>query len=48
VTPLGVPPLPQSGVGSDEGEKRKEENPDTKRAGTEETALFDMVKMEAS
>jgi hypothetical protein len=26
-------------------EKRKEKNPDTKRAGTEETGLFDIVKM---
>ena len=34
---------PRSGVGSDEGEKRKEKNPDIKRAGTEETGLFDMV-----
>jgi hypothetical protein len=34
---------PRSGVGSDEGEKRKEKNPDTKRAGSEETGLFDMV-----
>ena len=35
---------PRSGSGSDEGEKRKEKNPDAKRAGTEETRLFDMVK----
>src|SRR5262245_6145360 len=34
---------PRSGVGSDEGEKRKEKNPDVKRAGNEETALFDIV-----
>ena len=34
---------PRSGVGSDEGEKRKEKNPDVKRAGSEETGLFDMV-----
>src|SRR5262245_56940249 len=34
---------PRSGVGSDEGEKRKEKNPDAKRAGTEETGLFDIV-----
>src|SRR5262245_27742825 len=33
---------PRSGVGSDEGEKRKK-NPDAKRAGRKETALFDMV-----
>jgi hypothetical protein len=33
---------PRSGVGSDEGEKEGE-NPDAKRAGTEETGLFDMV-----
>jgi hypothetical protein len=25
--------------------KKKEENPDAKRAGTEETELFDIVKM---
>src|SRR5262249_4287211 len=41
VTSLGAPPIP-SGVGRDEGEKRRE-NPDAKRAGTEETALFDIV-----
>ena len=35
---------PRSGVGSDEGEKRKEKNPDAKRAGNEETGLFDIVK----
>jgi hypothetical protein len=34
---------PRSGFGSDEGEKKKEKNPDTKRAGTEETGLFEMV-----
>jgi hypothetical protein len=33
----------EGGVGSDEGEKRKEKNPDAKRAGTEETGLFEMV-----
>jgi hypothetical protein len=33
----------KAGVGSDEGEKRKEKNPDAKRAGSEETALFDIV-----
>src|SRR5262249_51911834 len=32
------------GVGSDEGEKRKK-NPDAKRAGEEETGLFDSVNM---
>src|SRR5262245_30634907 len=42
VTSLGAPPIP-SGVGSDEGEKRKEKNPDAKRAGGEETGLFDIV-----
>ena len=36
---------PRSGVGSDEGEKRKE-NPDAERAGTEETGLFDIVNRE--
>src|SRR5262245_63972761 len=35
---------PRSGVGSDEGEKRKK-NPDAKRAGRKETGLFDMVNM---
>jgi hypothetical protein len=34
---------PRSGVGSDEGARRKEKNPDAKRAGTEETGLFEMV-----
>src|SRR5262245_48427038 len=29
--------------GSDEGEKRKEQNPDAQRAGTEETGLVEMV-----
>src|SRR5262249_42475344 len=33
---------PRSGVGSDEGEKRKK-NPDAKRAGRKETGLFDIV-----
>src|SRR5215468_10871659 len=35
-TSLGAPPIPSLGVGRDEGEKRKEENLDAKRAGTEE------------
>jgi hypothetical protein len=39
---------PRSGVGSDEGEKRKEKNPEAKRAGSEETGLFDMVNRKAS
>src|SRR5215510_4190492 len=34
---------PRSGVGSDEGEKRKDKNPEQKRPGNEETALFDIV-----
>jgi hypothetical protein len=33
---------PRSGVGRDEGGKRKE-NPDKKRAGDEETGLFEIV-----
>ena len=33
---------PSPGIGRDEGEK-EEENPDAERAGTEETALFDIV-----
>src|SRR5262249_1767785 len=31
------------GVGSDEGKKKKRKNPDAKRAGKEETGLFEMV-----
>src|SRR5262245_30230451 len=42
VTSLGAPPIPSPG-GSDEGEKRKEKNPDAQRAGDEETGLFDIV-----
>src|SRR5262245_37789849 len=43
-TSLGAPPIPLArGVGSDEGAKRKEKNPDAKRAGEEETGLFDIV-----
>src|SRR5262245_64374806 len=42
-TSLGAPPIPRSGVGSDEGEKRKEKNPDGRMSREEETGLVDNV-----
>src|SRR5262245_16214897 len=42
-TSLGAPPIPSLGGRQRRRWKGKEENPDAKQAGTEETGLFDMV-----
>jgi hypothetical protein len=42
-TPPGAPPIPSLGGRLRRRWKRKEKNPDAKRAGSEETGLFDMV-----
>src|SRR4029453_5219455 len=42
-TSLGPPPIPSLGGRQRRRWKRKEKNPDAKRAGNEETGLFDMV-----